>query len=525
MTPQAPSLAAARKARLQQSYGEIESLPELGLVLRVSTPVITSDPQEPSRILQVLQPVPRKIQESTEVVQNGFRDYEELSFARQGLKRLYGFTLTLTLLLALMLALALAVYLSERFSRPLALLAEGTRAVAQGDFSRRSPVQSADELGVLTQSFNQMTEQLGEARERVEENQRAMQTANAYLESLLHSLTAGVMALDRDYRLRSVNPSGAVILQQPVSGLVGEPIDAWGQRMPDLAQFGALIRKAYADSEEGGWQKQAELTINNVTRTLHLRGTRLPDEVGGGFIVVFDDVSDLVQAQREAAWGEVARRLAHEIKNPLTPIQLSAERLQIKLMEHLSGADAEALARGTQTIVAQVAAMKQMVDDFAVYARKARPGKQAPLDLNHLLQEVLGLYENQDLPIRLVTCGEPAVIQGEATRLRQVIHNLLQNALDAQSEQQDAHVLITTEMMPGGVRLAFEDNGPGFAEDIVQRAFEPYVTTKPKGTGLGLAIVKKIVEEHHGRITIENLAPRGARISMQFASMTGQKTA
>ncbi len=523
MAPQAPPPEAARRARLQQSYGEIESLPELGLVLRVSTPVVTFDPADPVRILQVLQPVPRQFQENAEIVQSGFRDYQELSFARQGLKRLYGFTLTLTLLLALMSALALAVYFSERFSAPLALLAEGTRAVAQGDFSRRPQVQSRDELGVLTQSFNEMTAQLDEARLREAQNRRDIETANAYLQSLLRNLTAGVLALDRSFSLRAVNPSAAVILQQPLTELLGQALGHWPDTLPELRDFCRLVTEGFAQSPDGQWQRQAEITVNEITRVLLLRGTRLPGEVDGGFIIVFDDVSDLAQAQRDAAWAEVARRLAHEIKNPLTPIQLSAERLQKKLSEHLSGVPAEALARGTQTIVTQVAAMKQMVDDFGVYARQSRPGAQQPVDLNQLLPEVLGLYENQSPSIALAPSGGPAIIQGEPTRLRQVIHNLLQNALDAQADRPGACIRIATETGDGMVRLIFDDQGGGFPEDILQRAFEPYITSKPKGTGLGLAIVKKIVEEHRGRIQIENRRPQGARIVMQFPAFEPHK--
>lgn len=523
MTPQAPPPTTTWRARLQQSHGEIETLPELGLVLRVSTPVISAQSQDAGQILQVLQPVPKKIQESAEIVQAGYRDYQELSFARQGLKRLYGLTLTLTLLLALVSALALAVYLSERFSAPLAVLAEGTRAVAQGDFSQRPQVLSRDELGVLTQSFNQMTVQLAEARQREAENRRAIETANAYLESLLGNLTAGVLAFDRAFRLRAVNPSAAVILQQPLPELSGLSLEKWPERMPALAEFCALVGEGFAQSPDGQWQEQAEVRVNEITRNLLLRGTCLPASVEGGFIVVFDDISELAQAQRDAAWAEVARRLAHEIKNPLTPIQLSAERLQRKLAEHLQGNAAEALAKGTQTIVTQVAALKQMVDDFGVYARRSRPGSQQLVDLNLLLPEVLGLYENQGQAICFEPCAMPALLQGEPTRLRQVVHNLLQNALDAQTERPGAQLRIQTEIAEGQLKLVFDDEGGGFPEEILQRAFEPYVTSKPKGTGLGLAIVKKIVEEHRGRINIENRRPLGARITMQFPAFETRK--
>jgi len=256
--------------------------------------------------------------------------------------------------------------------------------------------------------------------------------------------------------------------------------------------------------------------VSNHTRDLLMRGSGLPGEPAPGCVVVFDDVSELVQAQRDAAWAEVARRLAHEIKNPLTPIQLSAERLALKLSGKLQGADQESLVRGTQTIVAQVAAMKNMVDDFGIYARQPRPGTMQEVDLNALLLDVLALYENLRPHVVLKLPEQEAVIQGEPTRLRQVFHNLIQNALDAQTDV--AEPLYEFRIEPGDheVALSFRDAGCGFPEDMMRHAFEPYVTTKAKGTGLGLAIVKKIVDEHGGRVTIENLSPRGARVTLHF---------
>ena len=270
-------------------------------------------------------------------MQAGARDYQEISFSRQALKRLYAVTLTLTLLLALTSALGLAVVLSERFSAPLGLLAEGTRAVAQGDFTRRQPVTSRDELGVLTESFNTMTAQLAEAQQRTEESRRATETTRAYLESILGNLSAGVLAFDDRYRLRTANASAAVILQQPLAELTGVAARRLGRQAPALAPFAELVAEGFRASRDGQWQKQAELSVANLTRVLLLRGSRLPVTPVAGYVVVFDDVTDLAQAQRDAAWGEVARRLAHEIKNPLTPIQLSAERLEHKLAASSSG--------------------------------------------------------------------------------------------------------------------------------------------------------------------------------------------
>jgi len=516
LTPEPPPAQALRKARLQQTYSAIEQIPEQGRVLRVVVPVNGADPLEPLRFLQVIEPVPKQLQQDLEKVEAGYRDYQEISFSRAALKRLYALTLTLTLLLALLSALGLAVLLSEQFSRPLGLLAEGTRAVAQGDFSRRHPVQSRDELGVLTESFNTMTAQLAEAQQKEEENRKAIETTRAYLESVLANLSAGVLAFDNAFRLRTANPSAAVILQQPLADLIGVPLADWERRMPALAAFADLVAEGFRSGRDGQWQRQAEVSVSNQTRVLLMRGSGLPGEPAPGCVVVFDDVSELVQAQRDAAWAEVARRLAHEIKNPLTPIQLSAERLAVKLTGKLDGADEEALMRGTQTIIAQVAAMKHMVDDFAIYARQPRPGMMQPVNLNALLLEVLALYENLRPYVSLKLPEHDAVIQGEPTRLRQVFHNLIQNALDAQVDVSDPAYEFAVAARGNELTLSVADAGSGFPEDMMRRAFEPYVTTKAKGTGLGLAIVKKIVDEHHGRVTIENRRPRGARVILHF---------
>jgi two-component system, NtrC family, nitrogen regulation sensor histidine kinase NtrY len=516
LTPEPPPPQALRRARLQQTYAAIEQMGDRGLVVRVVVPVNTSEPAEPLRLLQLVEPTSKQLQQYADEVQAGYRDYQEISFSRTALKRLYALTLTLTLLLALLSALGLAVVLSEQFSRPLGLLAEGTRAVAQGDFSRRNPVQSRDELGVLTESFNTMTAQLAEAQHKEEENRKAIETTRAYLESVLANLSAGVLAFDTAFRLRTANPSAAVILQQPLAELIGVPLADWGRRLPALAAFAELVADGFRSGRNGQWQRQAEVSVSNQTRVLLMRGSGLPGEPAPGCLVVFDDVSELVQAQRDAAWAEVARRLAHEIKNPLTPIQLSAERLAVKLAGKLDGADEETLARGTQTIIGQVTAMKHMVDDFAIYARQPRPGKMQPVDLNALLLDVLALYENLRPHVSLKLADHDAVIQGEPTRLRQVFHNLIQNAFDAQVDVADPAYDFAVELEDGELALSIADAGTGFPEDMIRRAFEPYVTTKARGTGLGLAIVKKIVDEHHGRVTIENLKPRGARITLHF---------
>jgi len=514
-TPEPPPPQALLRARVQKTFAAIEETPDQ-VLLRVVVPVNSSDPNGPLRVLQVVEQVPKQLQEDAKKVQAGYRDYQEISYSRGALKRLYALTLTLTLLLALFSALGLAVVLSEQFSLPLGLLAEGTRAVAQGDFSRRHPVQSRDELGVLTESFNTMTAQLAEAKQKGEESHRAVETTRAYLESILANLSAGVLAFDNAFRLRTANPSAAVILQQPLTDLIDVPLADWGRRLPALDAFANLIAEGFRTGRDGQWQRQAQLAVSNHTRVLLMRGSGLPGEPAPGRVVVFDDVTELADAQRDAAWAEVARRLAHEIKNPLTPIQLSAERLAVKLSGKLDASDEETLSRATQTIVAQVAAMKHMVDDFAIYARQPRPGRMQPVDINALLLDVLGLYENLRPHVSLKLVDDNPIIQGEPTRLRQVFHNLLQNAIDAQADSATPAYDIAVEIRGSELALSIGDRGSGFPGDMIRRAFEPYVTTKAKGTGLGLAIVRKIVEEHHGRVTVENRPQNGALVTLYF---------
>ncbi|MCC7217910.1 MAG: HAMP domain-containing protein [Burkholderiales bacterium] len=513
-TPEPPPAAALRAARLQQPYTKIEQTADGGLVLRAVVPVNTQDNLNPLKLLQVTEPVPKSLAQDAERVQAGVRDYQELSFSRMALKRLYALTLTLTLLLALTSALGLAVVLSERFAAPLGLLAEGTRAVAQGDFTRRQPVVSRDELGVLTESFNTMTAQLAEAQGRAEESRRAIETTRAYLESILGNLSAGVLVFDERHRLRTVNPSAAVILQQPLAELTGMALADWGRRLPALAPFAELVSEGFRGGRDGQWQREADVSVANLSRTLLMRGTRLPGTTTSGYVVVFDDVSELVQAQRDAAWAEVARRLAHEIKNPLTPIQLSAERLAMKLEPKVDGADRETLLRGTRTIVSQVAAMKHMVDDFAIYARQPRPGQLQTVDFSALLLDVLALYDNLVPHVALSLPDAPVHIQGEPTRLRQVFHNLLSNAVDAQADVPDPRYAIALTVAGGEATLSVADHGPGFPEQVLAHPFEPYVTTKTKGTGLGLAIVKKIIEEHGGRVVLANVPGGGGCVTL-----------
>ena len=513
--PDKPDDDLLRRAMDKGEYTVIDTFPDRGLTLLALVMVNSRASAGAQYVLQFTQPVPKQIEADAETVQAVYRDYQELTLSRLGLKRLYAITLTLSLLVVLLTAVSAAFYLSERFGSSLEALAEGTRAVAQGDFTEQYPIRSSDELGALTGLFNQMTRQLYDASQASEQQQRVVESAKVHLESVLTHLSSGVLALDHELRLRSVNTSAAHILAAPLQDMQRMSLDQIAEKYPLLRTFCQTVMEAFAETESGEWERQIERLSRNGNQILLMRGTRLPEGGEAGFVVVFDDISHLLQAERQAAWGEVARRLAHEIKNPLTPIQLSAERLQHKLSEKLDEGDAQLLLRATRTIVSQVAAMKNMVSDFANYARGPAL-KLSHLDLHKLIGEVLGLYETNAISIVLKLDARQSEVNGDATRLRQVIHNLLQNAQDALQGVAQPQITLQTRTQDNEIHLWVEDNGAGFPESVLKRAFEPYMTTKAKGTGLGLAIVKKIVEEHGGHISIENNISGGGRVSISL---------
>jgi nitrogen fixation/metabolism regulation signal transduction histidine kinase len=511
LMPALPNQTQLRQARQTQRYHAVESDADGGLRLRVILPIPSSRLSAEERYLQLLQPVPRTFARHAEAVQEAYREYQQLTLARVGLKRIYTLTLTLTLLLALLAAVAVAFVLTRRLAGPLLILAEGTQAVAQGDFSPRQALPARDELGVLTQSFNQMTRQLQEARAAADRSRAAVEASRAYLESVLANLSAGVLAFASDGTLRAANRGAITILEDSLAGYENLPLPEW----PRHPTFRDALVKGF-DQHDEDWHTQIELPADGgMLRTLLIHGARLPQAAGSGFVVVFDDISQLIAAQRNAAWAEFARRLAHEIKNPLTPIQLSAERLALKL-EHKLDPDGRAmLERATRTIVNQVEAMKNLVNAFRDYAKLPAPAL-GPLDLAALVQDVLNLYESAPVPIRADLDPTMPPVTGDASQLRQLIHNLLQNAQDAALEHADGEVRVSTRRIRDRAVLLVQDNGPGFPAELLARPFEPYFTTKSKGTGLGLAIVKKIVDEHGGDIRVANLEAGGAEIRIRL---------
>lgn len=484
--------------------------------------------------LQLVRFIPEPLAKNIYAVESAYSEYQEKALGRVGLCKMYIGTLTLTLFFALFVAVTLALLLGRQLAQPLLMLLRGTQAVAQGDLSPKPELDTGDELGMLTRQFNVMTKQLSDARD-------SLQESKSFLETVLGNLTAGVCIFDNNFNLASSNPGAAKILGRDLLAITGKPLTT----IPELIEFDSAVREGFATQNlitsaktgevnklEPVWQKQIQINPvneyeNDLGSTLFVRGTQLSTSLK---MIVFDDISDVVAAQRSIAWSEVARRLAHEIKNPLTPIQLSAERLQQKLVGKLSPDQDEMLERSTNTIIGQVQAMKQMVNEFRDFAKTPSP-TLGSLDLNILIQEVMGLYEGSNIEVRLDSrCPR---VMGDPTQLRQVIHNLLQNAQDASLESHHAKQLIeiSTELVEihdadqnrAAVRMTISDSGPGFQAKILARAFEPYITTKAKGTGLGLAVVKKIIDDHGAKIEIRNRKQGdellGAQVSILFINL------
>ncbi len=480
-------------------------------------------------------------------VQNAYREYQQRSLGREGLRRMYIGTLTLSLVLAVFGAMVLAATLGQQLAHPLLLLAEGVGEVARGDLSPKAIFASQDELGGLTRDFANMTQQLADARSEAEQSAGQLESARAHVQTILDNLTSGVIVFDEHGHIDTVNPGATRILRAPVSAYRGQPMES----IPSLRELATSVNERFAtyarDPEPGErqqWQESFEITANqshlqdlNESQTLLVRGADLPDRAR---LIVFDDITELVSAQRSKAWGEVARRVAHEIKNPLTPIQLSAERLQMKLHDKLDEPGQQLLHRSVNTIVTQVQALKNLINEFRDFARLPT-ARLANLDLNALINEVLVLYghaiETGEMDVHL--SADIPLIEGDAALLRQVVHNLVQNAFDATQEMpvgSGTRVQLCTELRQDeqgqvqAVRLVIRDNGAGFSEKVLKRAFEPYVTTKSHGTGLGLAVVKKIADEHEAIIRLRNLAApgnpseyrgmTGAQVSLSFSKLS-----
>ncbi|HFC6352120.1 TPA: ATP-binding protein [Neisseria elongata] len=512
-----PPPAEKEVAEELQRHGSSRSVTNINGKLYAQGWLALPAAQEKGKALFFRRPIPDNVARDAELIENARSKYAELTYAKQGLQTFFLITLLAAALLSIMLALVIALYFARRFIEPILSLAEGAKAVAQGDFSQPRPVYRNDELGQLTRLFNHMTEQLAIAREAEELNRIRQEAARHYLETVLESLTAGVITLDETGRLKTLNRSAENILGLPLSELSGSNWHDWPQSVPQYLLLTELFQTILA-TEHTGKPVQTAYTGGDEARILLAKATPLPADNGGGTVLVFDDITLLVRAQKEAAWGEVAKRLAHEIRNPLTPIQLSAERLAWKLQDKLGEQDAQILARSTDTIIKQVAAMKEMVEAFRNYAR-APSLKLEKQDLNKIIEEVLLLYEAGACTFDAVFSNIPAVMYADTTAMRQVLHNIFKNAAEAAEEAAQPEVHIHTANADGQITLTVTNNGKSFSKNMLANAFEPYVTDKPTGTGLGLPVVKKIVEEHGGRIALSNPAEGGACVKITLPAL------
>jgi PAS domain S-box-containing protein len=489
-----------------------------GYVIRAAAPFDDSSTNQ--RVLIALYPVPQQLSQLADTVQRSYTQYANLVQLRRPLKTTFILILTFVVLMSLIAAVYGAFFAAQRLVQPVQDLIAGTRAVAKGNYDTRLPLPGRDELGFLVTSFNDMTKRLGRAREETRRSQQAVEAERAGLAVILARLSTGVVSLESDLKIRTANQAASAILGVDLEAAIGKPFDESISATGLFSQFLSAVKQRL-QPDELDWREQIELLSDSGKQVLMCACTALPNDAGGaaGVVLVFDDITTLLQAQRDAAWGEVARRLAHEIKNPLTPIQLSAERMRRKFLGSMNEQDAQILERATHTIVAQVDAMKQMVNAFSEYAR-APDMHFSRFDLNQLITEVVDLYRVQDssAELKLSLSSQLPNISADRVRIRQILNNLLTNSFEALEGKVGARIEIETQVSEEGqkqgasVAISVTDNGPGFQRDLIGTVFDPYVTSKPKGTGLGLAIVKKIVEEHGGRIEADNQRTGGARI-------------
>ena len=519
LVPDQPDEAVMSQIRKGLSYVGLDAISENDLRIRVVVPVYSDDINALPRVLQALQPLPNRYATLGENVQSSYAEYEKLIYLRGPLK--FGFTLSLGLiaLITILISIWASIFASRRVLAPVRDLAEGTAAVANGNYRKQLPVSSHDELGILVKSFNDMTERIRKAQQQTRRSQREAESQRAYLETVLAHLSSGVISIDAKHRMQGLNSAAGVLLGINLNEVRQKSLTEMSSVEPRLQPFFSSIEESLA-KEELEWQSEVTLPEEPGRKILLLRGSRLSGSQQE-YIVVFDDVTAIIQSQRDAAWSEVARRLAHEIKNPLTPIQLSAERIRHKLMPNLEEDAKQTLDRSTRTIVEQVDSLKEMINAFTNYARPLKIHFEQ-VNLNELIRDVVELYKSQaksevKIEFHLELNSKLPDIQADSGRLRQVLHNLLLNCQDALANTAKPEISIYTQpgkkTAPGTIEMVVADNGPGFPKSLMDNIFEPYVTNKEKGTGLGLAIVKKIAEEHNGTLVAAN-RKQGAEIRL-----------
>lgn len=529
LLPDHPTEAVFSTVQASGAYAERETSLDGSGILRMVIPVPSMQVGGGIRYLQAIQQIPLRFANLEQSINTAISEYDRLVYLRGPLKFSFILTLSLVSLMTLLLAVWMATYAARRLAAPLEEMAKGTKAVADGDYSKRLPVKSNDELGILIRSFNRMTTQISRARENALISQRRLADQHTYLETVLEHLSSGVLSFDTDQCLRTYNSrAGEILGIEQLPALSKQDINVLGEQHDGLNDLFMTFRSVMQDKKKE-WQQQITMFTSQGRQVLLCRGTQLPgdDENSGGYVFVFDDVTTLIQAQRDAAWGEVARRLAHEIKNPLTPIQLSAERIRQKYLKQLGDDDTQTLDRATRTISEQVESMKDMVNAFSNYAQpvKMNLGK---VDLNGLINDVVELHRGhaRSVEFNLNLDSSLPEMMIDSGRMRQVFNNLIGNALQAVQNETDARLDLSTELTTDRdgnteiARITVTDNGPGINEELLEKVFEPYITNKEKGTGLGLAIVKKIIEEHGGGIWANNIPDNGARITFKLPVRT-----
>ena len=514
LIPDAPNKEVLNKVRREKVYAEFEPARDGGLMLRVAVPVSGLSVSSPDRVLQVLYPLPLRYSRLGKSVEAASREYEKLKYLRGPLTLSFVLSLTLVTAMTLLISLWASIYLAQRLLAPLRDLAEGTRAISKGDYGKILPVHGSDELGVLVESFNLMTRQISSAQKSAIESQQLAESEHAYLNTVLTHLSAGVLTLSSNHELITFNAAAERILEISLEDLRASNIDVIAKALPNASSLLNMIKEGISGSLNQ-WQKEISISGSDTRHTLICSGTRIESESGdSGYVIVFEDATDLLKAQRDAAWGEVARRLAHEIKNPLTPIQLSAERIRRKYLDTLADEDRETLDRSTRTIVQQVETMKTMVNAFSDYARPA-PLDRKPTDVNQLVVDTVDLFlqaeDKVGITMHLQEESEAVVLDPNA--FRQVLNNVIINAQDAFPDR-TGEITISTQInvQTNSFQIMISDNGPGFPVESLERIFEPYVTSKDKGTGLGLAICRRIIEEHGGVIRAVNAPEGGATV-------------
>jgi two-component system, NtrC family, nitrogen regulation sensor histidine kinase NtrY len=510
LVPEIPGETILLQLTQSKSYIGLDVIKNTNLLIRAVANLPATNLDKEARIVQALYPISERVNHLADSVQSSYIEYKELSYLREQLKISFIIILTLVLLFSIFSAVWAAFYSARKLAAPVKDLAEGTRAIAEGNYSTRLPVPSNDELGFLVSSFNDMTDKISQARDTASQSQQEAESQRTYLETVLSRLSSGVMVFDKEGKLEKLNVSAAQILQLETENIEHENISSIANHYPKLNIFFECISNNIKEHQDD-WREQITLADKTGNQILIINGATLTEADGSisGNVIVFDEITALIQGQRDAAWSEMARRLAHEIKNPLTPIQLAAERLRHKYLDKMDSADSDMLDRMTNTIIQQVETMKDMVNSFSDYARSPEYNPEE-IQIERLIQEGVDLFANIDSQNKIDIAIEsdlPPVI-GDEKKLRQVFNNLLTNAIDANSASDDNYLKISAKKITAEgnelLEIRILDSGEGIDSDVINNLFEPYITTKKKGTGLGLAIVKKIIDEHMGTVWIEN---------------------